>query len=626
MGMRGRVALMVLAVGLSAVGCGAGERERIRPVEAGEEAWRSLSSGWTRLQPPPFVRARAVSVWTGSELFYWGGDTDFGGTAHADGAAYDPAGGAWRRLLPGPLSGRSSAGAVWTGREVLIWGGGTESEGARSDGAAFDLATQSWRMLPESPLAPRDPVAAVWTGEEMLVWGNAARSADWVDGAAYDPDADRWRALPPAPLALNEATAVWTGEEMIVYGALLDGNNRSETEHAQGIAYRPGTNEWRVLPPFPLSPQASTAVWTGDELVVWDYELRAGAYDPAGDRWRPLPDLPLRFYECYPQGAQAGEGLVLAWHCGQAALLHLATGRWHALTGTLPEIFGRPVSAGSVVLFAGAAHEGVANALWAYKPDELEALTFVPRNEVRGGRVHLPVTFPDGTSAVLSYPSELDLAGMGVQPDVSYLYLDDPPPRFPLAFYRGDPPAGVVAGEAPIDSFGTREGGQAELWAAPADRDTEETGREVMPYRLVFRFGPWTVVAPVRDPDEARVLASSLDGHETPDGFVALHAFPPIGLSDESGEGEGPRLTIGDTDPDPDRLRVDDRFRSIHLWVESCSDATDRLSSEEYTSPSGWYAHRCLGGALTAQIDGDRKFVEAVYSGLEARDIRPGSA
>jgi hypothetical protein len=400
--------LLALAVATAVAGCGAAQGDA-PSSRAGEAAWRSLSPGWTRLSPPPFTRARAVSVWTGTELFYWGGDTDFGGTSHADGAAYDPAAGEWQVLPRGPLSARSSAGAVWTGTEVLIWGGGTDAEGAKGDGASFNPSTASWRMLPDAPVGPRDPVAAVWTGREMIVWGDASRQAASVDGAAYDPAADRWRALPAAPLALNEATAVWTGEEMVVYGALLDGNNHSETEHAQGIAYDPEANEWRVLPSFPLSPQASTAAWAGDELIVWDYDLRAAAYDPAADRWRPLPNLPLRFYECYPQGANAGDGLVLAWHCGQAALFDVAAGRWHGLPGASPEIFGRPVSAGAVVLFAGAAHEGVAKALWAYKPEELGALTFVPGTEVRGGRVHLPVTFPDGTSAILTYPTELDL-------------------------------------------------------------------------------------------------------------------------------------------------------------------------------------------------------------------------
>jgi hypothetical protein len=607
--------LLAVSVVLVATGCGAADSDVAPPVTPGEAAWKSLSSGWTKLPPPPSIRARAVSVWTGAELFYWGGDTDAGGTSHADGAAYDPAAREWQVLRSGPLSARSSAEAVWTGTEVLIWGGGT-TEGAKGDGAAFNPSTASWRMLPDAPLGPRDPVAGVWTGREMIVWGDASRQAASVDGAAYDPAADRWRELPPAPLALNEATAVWTGDEMIVYGALLDGNNHSEPEHAQGIAYDPEANEWRVLPPFPLSPQASTAVWAGDEVVVWDYELRAAAYEPAADQWGSLPDLPLRFSECYPQSARAAEDLVLAWHCGKGALFDLESDTWHVLPGPYRDIYGRPVAADGVVLFPGAAHEGDANALWAYKPEELGALVFVPGTEQPRERVHLPVTFPDGTSAVLTYPAELDLAGMGVQPDVSYLYREDRPPRFPLAFYRGEAPAGALSGTGPIDRFATRTGGEAELWRAPSDAESEDTGREEMPYRLVFRFGSWTVVAPARDLQEAEVLAGSLDGRETAHGFVALEALPPIALSDESGEGEGPKLTIGDSDPNPDRLGVDERFRHVQLEpiYRGCGEGLGELTSS--------YASLCLRGVLAVGINGDREFVRAVFNGLDAREVR----
>ena len=610
--------LLAVSVVLVATGCGAADRDVAPRAPPGEAAWKSLSSGWTKLPPPPFIRARAVSVWTGAELFYWGGDTDAGGTSHADGATYDPAAREWQVLPSGPLSARSSAGAVWTGTEVLIWGGGT-TEGAKGDGASFNPATASWRMLPDAPLEPRDPVAAVWTGREMIVWGDASRSASAIDGAAYDPAGERWRELPPAPLALNEATAVWTGDEMIVYGALLDGNNWSEAEHAQGIAYDPEGNEWRVLPPFPLSPQASTAVWAGDELVVWDYELRAAAYEPATDRWRPLPDLPLAFSECYPQSARAAEDLVFAWHCGKGALFDLKSDTWHVLPGPYRERFASLAAADRVVLFAGAAHEGHANALWAYKPQELGALVFVPRAQQRGERVYLPVTVPDGTSAVLTYPSQLDLAGLGVQPDVSYLYRDNRPPRFPLAFYRGEAPAAALSGAGPIDRFATRKGGEAELWRAPSDADGEDTDREEMPYRLVFRFGSWTVVAPARDAQGAEVLAGSLDGRETPDGFVVLEAFPPIALSDESGEGEGPKLTIGDSDPDPDRLGVNEHFRHVQLEpiYGGCEEGVGELSSS--------YASLCLGGVLHVGINGDREFVRAVFHGLGAREVRLGS-
>jgi hypothetical protein len=200
----------------------------------------------------------------------------------------------------------------------------------------------------------------------MIVWGDVSRGASAVDGAAYDPRADRWRELPHAPFALNEATLAWTGEEMIAVGARLDGNNWSDTEHARGAAFDPATDEWRILPPHRLSPQASTAVWTGREVVVWDYELRSAAYNPATDRWRPLPDLPLDFSECYPKGA-AGEGVVLAWHCGRAALLDPEAGSWRAVDEAPRDIFAPPVAAGSAFLFVGA-YESGGHSAWAYRP------------------------------------------------------------------------------------------------------------------------------------------------------------------------------------------------------------------------------------------------------------------
>lgn len=349
-------------------------------------------------------------MWTGTELVYWGGESEYGDQVHDDGAAFNPATGIWRTLAASPLSPRSGAAAVWTGEEVLIWGGGQDAAG---DGAAYDPAADEWRTIRDSPLGPRIPVGAVWTGTEMLVWGSASRAAEAVDGAAYDPASDTWRDLPPAPFPLNEASVAWTGEELIAFGALLDGNNWSETEHARGAAFDPATGAWRVLPPYPFSPQASTAVWTGSELVVWDYELRTAAYDPALDEWRPLPDLPLDFSECYPSGA-VGEGVVFAWHCGRAALLDLANDSWQLVRGASPDVFATPVAAGRAFLFVGAYNEAVDESAWAYRPGAATATsepgptTFVPEAEHHGQRDAFPLTFPDGSRIVLSYPGNSD--------------------------------------------------------------------------------------------------------------------------------------------------------------------------------------------------------------------------
>lgn len=356
------IAVLVLALLLA--GCGS----RAAPAES-EAPWNELSSGWSRLPAPPILRARAASVWTGREILVWGGDTDLGGTHHAEGAAYDPATGEWSELPQSPLSARSSPAAVWTGVEMVIWGGWTgRGHGvALGDGAAYDPQTGSWRMLPSAPLGHRVPAAAVWTGREIVVWGDASRFAEDVDGAAYDPEADRWRRLPPAPIALNEASAVWTGTEMIVFGALLDGNNWSKTKHAQGIAYDAQEDAWRLIAPYELSPQASWATRMGDELLVWDYELKAGAYDSARDSWRDLPDLPLDFGECYPRSVSVGRA-IFAWHCnGPAALFDVGSGTWTVVPPPGQEVWGRPVAAEDVVVFVEASHEGSVGG-WVYKP------------------------------------------------------------------------------------------------------------------------------------------------------------------------------------------------------------------------------------------------------------------
>lgn len=352
---------------LSGAGCGTQEMERTHGFRG---IWDSLPSGWSSLGPQPFATTRAVSVWTGRELFYWGGVANYGEDLHAGGGLFDPTTRKWRLVPSGPLGApRFSAGAAWTGTDVFVWGGLGDGEKNWGDGALFEPKSGKWLMLPPAPLTPRQPVAVVWTGVEVIVWGDASRSrsAGQREGAAYDPAADRWRELPRAPLSLNEASAVWTGKEMIVLGAHLDGNNWSETDHAQGIAYDPETNAWHVIAAFSLSPQASAVAWTGREVIAWDYELKAGAFDPARNTWRKLPDVPLRFSECYPTSVRFGE-VVVAWFCGSGAIFDISKGTWQRMGLAPGEVFGSPVSAGAVVLFPGGSRDGFRNALWAFKP------------------------------------------------------------------------------------------------------------------------------------------------------------------------------------------------------------------------------------------------------------------
>jgi hypothetical protein len=348
----------------------------VRPAPLGtpQEAVRALSRlprGWSELPAPPGPRTRAVSLWIGNGLFLWGGDSGNAGTSHAGGWVFDPVARRWHAITPAPLAGRSLAAAVWTGDEVVVWGGYAKGTAFR-DGAAYDPATGAWRLLPAAPLSARAPVAAVWTGTELVVWGSTSRTGPEVrDGAAYDPRADRWRAIAPAPAWLNLAgfpspSSVWTGREMVVIGARLDHNNAATRRYATGLAYDPAADTWRELPDAGLSPQASTAAWTGSRVLAWDYNLRAAIYDPERNAWRRLRGPPLDACEAYPDLAATGR-VALAQGCGHA-LWDDRKGRW---AKTEPKDLGgqgRVVAAGPVFLVAGASHESTANGLAAYHP------------------------------------------------------------------------------------------------------------------------------------------------------------------------------------------------------------------------------------------------------------------
>ncbi len=333
------------------------------------EGW-DLEPGWHEMATPPEPRGEAVTVWTGTELFIWGGETSYGATLHADGWLWDPITDKWRPTAQAPIEGRYSIPSVWTGREVLVWGGRNEAhvDVVPQDpaGAAYDPTTDTWRTLPDAPIDPRSAVATVWTGSEMIVWGDSDGSAHALDGAAYDPDRDSWRRIGDAPIAMNQGQGIWTGDEMIVFGSSLDNRNVADVPRAQGMAYDPVNDTWRLLPETDLSPQATSVVWSGHEMIAWDYGLSVDAYSPSTDTWQKLPDAPMESSECYPSGAMARE-VMLAFYCGQAASWYPEAETWrHADPPRM--VVGRPVSAANGVLMAGASHETEYNGLWLYIP------------------------------------------------------------------------------------------------------------------------------------------------------------------------------------------------------------------------------------------------------------------
>ncbi len=276
------------------------------------DTWELIPEG------PLSARAGFSAVWTGRELIVWGGNRG-AALVHADGAAYDPATGAWRELAPAPpgFGPRLWHSAVWTGSEMLLWGGYVEG---RDDveGVAYDPVTDLWRPLAAAGGPHRWLHTAVWTGREMIVWGGEVEGGQpGAGGLAYDAAADTWRRLPEAPVPPSVLhTAVWTGREMIVWGGAAQDGEYS----ADGATYDPATDRWELLLPAPLGARARhAAVWDGEAMAVWAGRLvpvgpnssDGAAYDPETREWSPLPATALEERES-PVLVATDAGLV-AW-------------------------------------------------------------------------------------------------------------------------------------------------------------------------------------------------------------------------------------------------------------------------------------------------------------------------
>lgn len=148
----------------------------------------------------------------------------------------------------------------------------------------------------------------------------------------------------------------------------------------------------------------------------------------------------------------------------------------------------------------------------------------------------MPVTFPDGTTAELVYPPELNLSGLRVQP-----YSSGYGPGFGRDFLVYDEPLGEVIGRYEgaelLAEYDNGHGGAVGFWRLPPDG-----------IYLAFEFGSWTVLvydyveegAQMSDQDRA-LWTTNFHGRDAEDGFLLLEADPPLTLA-RTGEHAGPEL------------------------------------------------------------------------------------
>jgi hypothetical protein len=252
----------------------------------------------------------------------------------------------------------------------------------RNDYKAFLPSTGllgNWRLLPRSPITPDfDSATAVWTGKEMLAFGRDTITALDSRGnpyatdtrsiaAAYTPGGG-WRRLAPPQspgAASTRDTAVWTGNEMLVWGS--------------NLAFDPATDRWRRLPAPPAG--GGLVVSTGKEMIGWgggccgDASNDGAAYNPTANKWRRLARAPLPGSQ-HPIGAWTGKELIVVVGGGQAAAYEPTRDTWRRIT---------PLPQSSVLI-------GGASAVWDGKELLVGGTSAAHHRRISGGFAYDPAS------------------------------------------------------------------------------------------------------------------------------------------------------------------------------------------------------------------------------------------
>jgi N-acetylneuraminic acid mutarotase len=253
------------------------------------DSWAATSLG-----NAPFARAFHTAVWTGTEMIVWGG-AGFGVNLNT-GGRYNPTTNTWTATsVNNAPSERYAHAAVWTGSEMIVWGGYNAFVGQYfSTGGRYDPSTDSWTATTTTNApAGRYFHTGVWSGSEMIVWGGDENGVSFNTGGRYNPSTNSWTATSTtnAPEGRSYGTTVWTGSEMIVWGGLHSNSIYLDS----GGRYNPSTDSWSATSTanVPDARTSHTAVWTGSEMIIWGGFLpviftptnTGGRYDPITDSW-----------------------------------------------------------------------------------------------------------------------------------------------------------------------------------------------------------------------------------------------------------------------------------------------------------------------------------------------------
>lgn len=234
----------------------------------------------------------------------------------------------------------------------------------------------------------------------------------------------------------------------------------------------------------------------------------------------------------------------------------------------------------------------------------------------------MPVTFPDGTTAELAYPPELDLAALRVQP-----YSSGYGPGFGRDFLVYDRAVedvvGAYEGAELLAEYDNGHGGAVGFWRLPPDG-----------LYLAFQFDSWTVLvydygeegAQMSDEDRS-LWAANFHGRDAEDGFLLLEAEPPLALA-KVGEHAGPELEF---------WTRSELLKGILLFPGECTpyrEGEDGFDDIEMVNGlavdrSNDFAAWCIPeGSMRVHVyqEPGGTFIDQVLEGLDVRNVSLASS
>jgi N-acetylneuraminic acid mutarotase len=281
-------------------------------------------------------------------MIVWGGDGSNGDDLNT-GGKYDPSTDHWTATsITNAPAARYFSTSVWTGTEMIVWGGRYGTFGSLNTGGRYNPATDGWigTSTTNAPTGRYDH-AAVWSGSEMIVWGGIFYDGNFHylnTGGRYNPISDSWTAtsLTNAPSAREDQTAVWTGNQMIVWGGTFEDGTGYQYFNTGG-KYDPGTDSWisTSITDAPAARVHHTAIWTGSEMIVWGgdhypsypgiYFNTGGKYDPDTDSWTATSTTDAPFERAYHTAVWTGNEMII-WGGGYYGGYSNTGGRYNPST------------------------------------------------------------------------------------------------------------------------------------------------------------------------------------------------------------------------------------------------------------------------------------------------------